>query len=58
LRARKNQDLTPPLRQRKNRDPLTFVLVAGLLAIVSAVACAIPAVRAARVDPMLVLRNQ
>jgi predicted permease len=39
-------------------DPLTFVLVAGLLAAVSAVACAIPAVRAARVDPMLVLRDQ
>ncbi|HET9360723.1 MAG TPA: ABC transporter permease [Vicinamibacterales bacterium] len=39
-------------------DPVTFALVAGLLATVSAVACAIPAVRAARVDPMLVLRDQ
>jgi len=39
-------------------DPLTFALVAGLLAAVSAVACAIPAVRAARVDPMLALRDQ
>jgi putative ABC transport system permease protein len=39
-------------------DPLTFALVAGLLAAVSVVACAIPAVRAARVDPMLVLREQ
>ncbi|HEU4694985.1 MAG TPA: ABC transporter permease, partial [Vicinamibacterales bacterium] len=39
-------------------DPLTFALVAGLLAAVSAIACAIPAVRAARVDPMLVLRDQ
>lgn len=39
-------------------DPMTFGLVAGLLAAVSAVACAIPAVRAARVDPMLVLRDQ
>ncbi|HEY1308881.1 MAG TPA: ABC transporter permease [Vicinamibacterales bacterium] len=39
-------------------DPLTFALVATLLAAVSAVACAIPAVRAARVDPMLVLREQ
>jgi ABC-type lipoprotein release transport system permease subunit len=39
-------------------DPLTFALVAGLLAVVSAVACAVPAVRAARVDPMLVLRDQ
>jgi putative ABC transport system permease protein len=39
-------------------DPLTFAMVAGLLGAVSAVACAIPAVRAARVDPMLVLRDQ
>ena len=39
-------------------DPLTFALVAGLLAAISATACAIPAVRAARVDPMLVLRDQ
>jgi putative ABC transport system permease protein len=39
-------------------DPLTFALVAGLLGTVSAAACAIPAVRAARVDPMLVLRDQ
>lgn len=38
-------------------DPLTFVLVVALLAAVSAVACAIPAARAARVDPMLVLRD-
>jgi putative ABC transport system permease protein len=39
-------------------DPLTFALVGGLLAVVSGVACAIPAARAARVDPMLVLRDQ
>jgi putative ABC transport system permease protein len=39
-------------------DPLTFALVVGLLAVVSVLACAIPAVRAARVDPMLVLRDQ
>ena len=38
-------------------DPVTFALVAGLLATVSAIACAIPAMRAARVDPMLVLRD-
>jgi predicted permease len=38
-------------------DPLTFAMAAALLAAVSAVACAIPAVRAARVDPMLVLRD-
>jgi predicted permease len=39
-------------------DPLTFALVVGVLAGVSGVACAIPAMRAARVDPMLVLRDQ
>jgi putative ABC transport system permease protein len=39
-------------------DPLTFTLVIGLLAAVSAVASAVPAIRAARVDPMLVLRDQ
>jgi predicted permease len=39
-------------------DPLTFGMVASLLAVVSGVACAIPAVRAVRVDPMLVLRDQ
>jgi ABC-type antimicrobial peptide transport system permease subunit len=39
-------------------DPLTFVAVAGLLGFVAFAACAIPAVRAARVDPMFVLRDQ
>ena len=39
-------------------DPLTFASVVGLLGVVAVVACAIPAVRAARVDPMLVLRDQ
>jgi predicted permease len=39
-------------------DPLTFGLVAGLLATVCFVACAIPAARAARVDPTLALRDQ
>ena len=39
-------------------DPLTFALVVGLLTGVSAVACAIPAMRATRVDPLLVLRDQ
>jgi putative ABC transport system permease protein len=39
-------------------DPLTFTAVISLLAIVSIAACAIPAIRASRVDPMLVLRDQ
>jgi ABC-type antimicrobial peptide transport system permease subunit len=39
-------------------DPITFASVIALLGVVSLAACAIPAVRAARVDPMLVLRDQ
>jgi putative ABC transport system permease protein len=39
-------------------DPITFAVVLGLLATVAVVACAIPAIRAARVDPMVVLRDQ
>jgi putative ABC transport system permease protein len=39
-------------------DPMTFATVLGLLATVAVAACAIPAARAARVDPMIVLRDQ
>ncbi|MGH9711219.1 MAG: ABC transporter permease, partial [Candidatus Acidiferrales bacterium] len=39
-------------------DPLTFVAVAVLLAIVSGAACYIPAQRAVRVDPMVALRYE
>jgi predicted permease len=39
-------------------DPLTFAAVVGLLGGVSIAACAIPAIRASRVDPMEVLRDQ
>ena len=39
-------------------DPVTFAAVLGLLGIVAVAACAIPAIRAARLDPMLVLRDQ
>jgi putative ABC transport system permease protein len=39
-------------------DPVTFVAIMGLLGAVAVAACAIPALRAARVDPMMVLRDQ
>ena len=40
------------------RDPLTFVAVAILLALVSGTACYIPARRAMQVDPMVALRYE
>ena len=40
------------------RDPLTFVAVAMLLAMVSGAACYIPARRAMRVDPIVALRYE
>jgi ABC-type antimicrobial peptide transport system permease subunit len=40
------------------RDPLTLALVACLLLFVAALAAAIPARRAARVDPIVALRYE
>jgi putative ABC transport system permease protein len=42
----------------KPLDPITFIAVAGVLLTVSAVASAIPATRAASLDPMKTLRDQ
>jgi putative ABC transport system permease protein len=39
-------------------DPLTFVAVAGISIAVAIVACAIPALKAIRVDPMVALRYE
>jgi putative ABC transport system permease protein len=39
-------------------DPITYVAVTGMLGMVAVAACALPAARAARVDPLIVLRNE
>jgi putative ABC transport system permease protein len=39
-------------------DPLTFVTIVLLLVLVALLACLVPALRAMRVDPIVVLRHQ
>ena len=40
------------------RDPFTFAVVAALVSAVALLACAIPARRASRVDPLVALRRE
>jgi ABC-type antimicrobial peptide transport system permease subunit len=44
------------LYQVTSRDPSTYALVAGSVALVAAVAMLVPARRASRIDPMTALR--
>ena len=39
-------------------DPATYIVVIGVLALVAAAACCLPALRAARVNPMSALRSE
>lgn len=39
-------------------DPLTYAMVGGLLAAIAVLACLVPALRATRIDPIRVLRDE
>jgi putative ABC transport system permease protein len=48
----------PLLYQESAHDPLVFIAVAAILAVVAVAASAIPASRAVRVDPSIALRTE
>jgi ABC-type antimicrobial peptide transport system permease subunit len=50
--------LGPELYEVSPHDPLTFALVAAILLGAAWAACAIPAQRAARLDPLVALRSE
>jgi ABC-type antimicrobial peptide transport system permease subunit len=50
--------LHPDLYEVGPSDPLTYSLVAFILLGAAAIACAIPALRASRIDPVVALRSE
>jgi putative ABC transport system permease protein len=49
--------MTSMLYQVAPGDPVTFAVVAGILSLTALVACWVPALRAALVDPLIALRH-
>ena len=50
--------VAPDLYQISPHDPLTFAVVAGILLAAAWAACALPARRASRLDPLIALRSE
>jgi ABC-type antimicrobial peptide transport system permease subunit len=50
--------VAPDLYEVRPHDPVTLALVAIILLGAAAVACAIPARRASRIDPVIALRSE
>ena len=42
----------------RSTDPVTYLVVSGLLAAIAVLACQVPAARAARINPLRTLRAE